>query len=92
MVLRRRYPQAYRPVRSGDCGHKQSILANLPNFKELTNTNGGLVYLAYFLACFPLLIPLKPQPCFKPSAGSKTWKQHARGWTKPKRERITYEV
>ena len=46
----------------------QSILAKLFNYKDLTNINGGSVYLTRFLARFSLFFPLRPQPCFKPLA------------------------
>ena len=65
MVLRRRYPQAYRPVRSGDCGHKQSILANLPNYKDVTNANGGSVYLGILLGTLFAFVPAEASAVFQ---------------------------
>ena len=53
----------------------QSLFTKSSNYKDLTNINGGSVYLACFLARFSLLFPLRPQPCFKSSAVFKTWKQ-----------------
>ena len=49
---------------SRSSGQVQSILANLANYKELADANGGPVYLKVFLACFSLVFPLRPQPCF----------------------------
>ena len=54
---------------------KEILLYKSLNYNNLKNKNGGSAYLAYFLACFSLLFPLRPQPCFKPSAVFKTWKQ-----------------
>ena len=56
----------------------QPMSANLLNFMDLENANGGLAYLACLLAYFSLLFPLRPQLCFEPSAVFKTWKQTER--------------
>ena len=77
-LFRKRYVLAYRSIGEWRLRSQEVYISNSPNYNDLTATNDGLAYLAYFLACFSLLFPLRPQPCFKPSAVFKTWKQTER--------------